>query len=186
MKFSFNLFFITLTFSQTLFANDIEVAPSVKKSDLTSLQIKKLEMEVEYLNKKVEFLPIRNASFTPNTKEAVPVNGGGVTFFVSLEKIEPYLNGYQATFNIGNITAINFNEIEIKVSWNKAFPKSFKEIDTWKKNEKVITEIINKDILPGAWTRVTVNLVPAKPDETGLISFAMTTNKFTLKKPAAE
>ncbi len=98
-------------------------------------------------------------------------NGYGIitidsgTFFISLEKIEPFLNGYKATLKVGNPYAITFTNVKLNVEWNKKFPKDLANYGEWVKT-KHAQEFSDTTVLPpGKWTLFPVVLSDTKPDE---------------------
>ena len=99
---------------------------------------------------------------------------------VKLEKVEPYLDGYNLTFLIGNPTAARLSGVSGVVKWGEEIdwndPKSFERV-TEKKFEMPI------DFHSAAWTPIKISIGPAKPAQIRRIIFEPVFNSVYMRAP---
>lgn len=72
-------------------------------------------------------------------------------FFISLDKVEKYLDGYKLYINIGNPYVSKFDDINIIVSWGNSKPKEYQLTGSafgakWNKFEIFINPASEKDL----------------------------------------
>lgn len=96
--------------------------------------------------------------FSPAYTGYQQVNSKCGSFYVSLQHIDKYANGYKTTFHIGNPSLVTYNNLGIVLGWGKSYL-------TRRTKEHTIVN----DILPGIWNKVTVVLSPAKEEDIELI-----------------
>ena len=127
-----------------------------------------------------------------NQSSATIADGGGYgiartnlgVFTVSMEKIEPYLDGYRATLSIGNPSGLRLHGGEFQVEWGLPWGTKNKtpaEIYASKRSNKFS---IVKDFLPWAYTNIEVALTPAKPEEVKRLTVGVAWNQISLRKPS--
>lgn len=107
-------------------------------------------------------------------------------FLASINKIEPYLDGYRVTFSVGNPTNMTFHGGEFKVGWGLPWgtkDKKFAEINASRRSK--IFSIV-QDFLPGSYTAVSLALTPAKPDEIKLIDVGISWNRISLRQSPSQ
>lgn len=123
-------------------------------------------LEDNYLN--TTFKKTLPALLTPATKGYSAVYTDQGIFFISLESLNQYADGYKATFLIGNPNYATFYSMKLQLQWGRA--RSEKE-DYGNWHEALHSEEIeaNTPILPGRWNKVTVVLSPAPANEVGTI-----------------
>jgi outer membrane murein-binding lipoprotein Lpp len=160
-----------------------------------------LSLQVEELRQTVSAL---SAKVTEHRMEALrasmKVPGSAVTFdprdaagysnvaspvgvlLVKLEKVEPYLDGYNLTFLIGNPTAARLSGVSGVVKWGEEIDwndiKSFERV-----SEKRFDSPI--DFHSGAWTPVKMTIGPAKPAQIRRIIFEPVFNSVYMRAPSA-
>jgi len=76
------------------------------------------------------------------------------TFPISIEKIEPYLDGYKVSADIGNLTSSTFSGAKVTLGWGA----SSKEFD------------LTTDFYPDRWTQVELVATPAKASDMKLLT----------------
>lgn len=147
-------------------------------------EIKSLRAEVERIDTTLDDLSNNDikqrlsrpatATFSPASKSYQPVFVGPSVFLVSLHKVQPYANGQELTFHIGNPQAIAYSGAKLKVGWGKEFevgaPGGFK---AWRDSFREKEEELHRDLARGAWNAVKVVVAPATAEEIGHIEFAM-------------
>jgi hypothetical protein len=95
----------------------------------------------------------------------------GTIFYVSLEQVESFLDGYKIILKIGNPYAADFTDPKITLDWNKRVPDSIPDFQKWQaewKKEMRSEEFTNlTDLRAGAWTHIPVVLARTRADELG-------------------
>jgi hypothetical protein len=193
-----------------LFAGSILVggllfqAPTtVPKTTTAAEGIKKLTTDVDLLRTQLRYANQRIATLEkvnresisldashPGTYEDVATTAGH--FLLSLETVEPYLDGFKVTLDIGNTSAAEYNGFKLNVQWAGTLPDyddpTFaKKADEWVKRTKTQTgdfPFLNA-LPPAAWTRVQLTLSPATPDDVKNIEIKMFVNSVSLRPPQA-
>lgn len=101
---------------------------------------------------------------------------------ISLEKIQPYLDGYKATLSVGNLTAATMNGGEFEVEWGLPYSKDIPyERLVASKKTKIFSSVA--DFPSGSYTAVDVLLTPAQPTEVKILYVTPKWNRLTLRKP---
>jgi hypothetical protein len=101
----------------------------------------------------------------------IDTNGG--TFFVSVVKAEPYLNGYRLFINIGNPSMATFDGVKMTFLYG----------DSEKLAELQTKEISSPaKLAAGAWTQVEATLAPATTDNLKYVTLSMETNTLLLRR----
>jgi hypothetical protein len=103
-------------------------------------------------------------------------------FLVTLENVEPYLDGQRVTLLIGNPNSATFSGFEVKASWRIRAPTEGSK-NTWaewvnSQQEKVIK--LTDTLRAGTWNKVTFIIAPAKAEQFGSLGIAITTNQIVL------
>lgn len=107
------------------------------------------------------------------------------TFWVMLEDVEPYTNGYKFVLSIGNPYYAVFSGVKTRARWGQAFEAKASEKDmsayeAWEKTLKEKEETITNELRPGTWNKMTVILAPAKQEDLAYIEFSMTVEQVKL------
>lgn len=132
-----------------------------KHGDVTNLSghIKNLKEEINHINNKLSDLNINLIKSTPLDKcilstsmaekgyLAINNKADGI-FFISLEDIKND-DGYKAILLIGNPSQVTYYNVTIKIEYRS---------QDGQQSIKSIYKKIEKDILPGIWNRVAVEL----------------------------
>jgi hypothetical protein len=117
----------------------------------------------------------------------------GGSFLISLEDIQPFLDGYKLIFMIGNLNYADYNGFELKLKYGKRLEKlkskkgEFISIDDFtKRYEEWENKLKNKEesfmlvLKRGYWTKVEIILASTKPDELGYMKLEMETDSIVL------
>lgn len=115
-----------------------------------------IELEMDGLNERV---PGRGAFIDCNTANYVQTlpTDGYLPFLVNCEKIEPYLEGFKITVNLGNPHSVRFTHVTGVIGHGE------KSWDAWDKKNQVPLNATG-EIAPSSWNhiQVTINPVAAK------------------------
>ena len=183
--------------------NDIEKKNGVLENKIDEIEFDRIISELDFL-KENEFLKFKEeinqriikskAIFNLKKKQGFYlINSSGYTFCVSVENVQPYLDGFKVIFTIGNPSIADFSNPKIHITWNKDYweyyqeqkstNKKFSEVmDLWEKSQKQTEITILKDLRSGVWNRVEVLLTPATLDELEYVELSMETNTINLYK----
>jgi hypothetical protein len=112
------------------------------------------------------------------------------TFWVMLDDIEPYPNGYKFVLSVGNPYYAIFTGMKTSVRWGRAFETkgSEKEIDAnayeaWEKTLKGKEETFANELRPGTWNKMTIILAPANAEDLAYVEFSMSVEQVKLGEP---
>jgi hypothetical protein len=114
------------------------------------------------------------AMLDPNKRGfgAITSNQGAI-FFVSLEQVEPFLDGYKIVLKIGNPYTAVFSGLKVVLEWNKRMPDSIPDFQKWqaewKKTMRSEEFSDTTELSAGTWTRFPIVLAQTKADELGWI-----------------
>jgi hypothetical protein len=100
---------------------------------------------------------------------------------VSMDKIEPYLDGYKVTLSVGNPTTVTFSDATIEVEWGLPWGNGRSYVETSKSRKKKTFSIL-KSFQPGAYTLTEVALTPAKAEEIKSLSVGVTWSKINMRR----
>src|SRR5262249_54963737 len=82
------------------------------------------------------------------------------TILVANQDVTPYLDGYRVRIKVGNPQFITFDGFKINVEWGEPYKAEKKNFD-WASKLQSKEFNFTRDLAPGAWTDVTLNLNPA-------------------------
>lgn len=119
------------------------------------------------------------AEFTPASKGYSAVYTDEGIFFILLENLKQYADGYEATFLIGNPNYATFYDMKLKLQWGHSRTER-ESYETWR--QSLHSEEIKADvsILPGKWNKVTVVLSPAPASEVGTVYVSLEPGQVSL------
>jgi hypothetical protein len=92
------------------------------------------------------------------------------TFFIALDKVEPFLDGYRITLKLGNPYVVLFKDIKLKVEWNKRIPSNPSSYEAWVRETRTQEFSDTTDLGVGQWTRFSLVLAATKPDQLGYLN----------------
>lgn len=105
-------------------------------------------------------------------------------FLVSLERVEPYLDGQRVYLTIGNPSSITFEGFSLDVEWGKRVPEDTNQWAQWSEALRHKELSFTNTLLPGTWTRVDFVLAPAPTGEFGHLALSMQTDVISLRRPS--
>ena len=116
------------------------------------------------------------------------INTDSGFFLVSLENVEPYLEGFRINLEVGNPLLATYKNLKFQVSWGKKFdskeaandPNAYQKWLSGLHSKKIS---IPDDLAAGAWNKVQLVLSPAKSDELGYIAVKLSTDTASLRRP---
>jgi len=161
-----------------------------KKISLLSEKVAKLEKEIESLQttlkwvapQVISMMPSKEVSFdpsSPNKYSRLDLDNGFV--LVSLESAIPYLDGIEATLNVGNPLYVSYTGFKVNCQWGKRW-ESKDDYGQWLQSLRSKEETYTESLLPGSWTRVQLLLPNTKTTDFGYLSVAITTNTVSLRR----
>jgi hypothetical protein len=168
-----NLFIMVLVFISLLAINCDKTAPNPPKitenpeNSALQGQINTLRRELVGLKSKVSGLTDGTAVINTEDKAYGIANTKFGAFSVVCKNLTPYLDGYKAQLEIGNLTNAVFHGAGISIVWGENFDKT-KEI-----------AVTNK-FPPGRYTNLEVVMTPAKPVEIKSILVTINLNLLSL------
>lgn len=129
---------------------------------------------------------------TVDVSEAVVSEGGsyGIAktkqgiFLVSIEKLDPYLDGYKATLHIGNTSTLTMLGGEFEVKWGLPWNSPNKKLNEIWASRKSKKFSFVQTFVPGSYTAIEVALTPAKPEEVKTLNVVPVWNRISLRSPA--
>lgn len=160
--------------------NEALVSQSSEIDDLKK-ELSSLKSTVQFQTYLLETIDQNAASLSEGGGYAIAKTPHG-PFIVSIKKIEPYLDGYRVTLEIGNPTHVLMRGGDFQINWGIPWNtkgKNFAEISASQHNKKFS---IPRDFPPGAYTAVDFALTPAKPEEVKSISVGITWNTISLRR----
>ncbi|RKL62315.1 DUF3251 domain-containing protein [Thermoanaerobacteraceae bacterium SP2] len=110
-------------------------------------------------------------------------------FFVSIDKIEPYLDGFKVYVNIGNPTLATFSDLKLTVQWsNDILALANIKIGTNELSNEAENQINKQEytftdtLLPGKWTKVDFVIPNVKAEDIKFIQVMIETGSVALQK----
>jgi hypothetical protein len=156
-----------------------------ERQDLGS-RVAKVENGVESLGSKYREVFLDPAS--PKGYARIDTSAG--SFLVSLQDVQPYLDGFKLILHIGNTSAATYNGFKVKVNWGPSYDQAQSlnkdiSVKAWLAsfNEKEVS--LTDEPRPAAWNRVELHIAPAKADQLGYLRVSMDTDVISLRKPGS-
>lgn len=170
------------------------VGAAVESAANTKNEIGELSTKITQLETKVMMLefqqnPYQTATFDPgDSKGYQRIDANVGTFLMTLENVEPYLDGQKITLLIGNPNNINFSGFKLKVKWGLRMPDmknppggDFRVAwDAYQKSTKEKEQSFTETLRPGMWNRVKLTISPAPAAEFGRLEVTMRTDQVSL------
>jgi hypothetical protein len=159
---------ITLFISLGFLAFIVSGCEEVSKIAKLEQDLLETKSEIEKIDQKILFKELEEKAVTLNLgdKGFAPLKFNLGIIVVSLENIESYGNGSKVTINFGNIQSATIVGLKATLTWNKV--KGQKTDVLY--NEKQIS--LNKDLLPGRWTKISVILEHLPPKDFEFLSIS--------------
>lgn len=92
-------------------------------------------------------------------------------FLVSLQDLKPYADGYKAVFRLGNPLALDFEDVEMELSWGPKRPEGAvgQAYRDWRNKFKSSKQTVTRRVRAGSWNPVEIILSPATAADVGHI-----------------
>lgn len=168
-----------------------ELKIAAAQNELKSLRsnLESIKQEISGLKASQQFQQMLIDGVDKTPAEVTDSGGYGVAktkqgiFLVTIQKLDPYLDGYRATLNIGNPHSLTMHGGDFQISWGLPWNTKGKTFDEIKASRRSKDFSIVKDFPPGAYTAVEVALTPARPEEVKDIFVEITWNRISLRRP---
>lgn len=152
-------------------------------------QVKALQEQVNQLSGDMAVLKLQQTAYdsvtfdlsTPGHYQKIDTSDG--FFLVSTEGVEPYLDGYQITLDIGNPTTATYRGFTIHAKWSKAYDFGHYDAasyDKWNKSVQQKDITYTDALASGTWNKVQVILTPVSRDGLGYFEISLDTNTVSL------
>jgi len=108
----------------------------------------------------------------PHIYQPVRLDSSGIILLVSLERVEPYIDGYKAILDIGNPSSARFSGYDVTTSW------SYDETRYKKKRSDTFTGTLE----PGTWTKTELILPGTSGSELRFIAIGIKASSVVLRQ----
>lgn len=135
-----------------------------------------LEEKVNMLNKIVATYESGGAILSPEEKGYSVARSSAGYFFISLDNIEQYLDGYKIYIMIGNPSNATFNGFKLKVVWGK----DLLQITRMEEAQNFKTYNFVESLKPGFWTKVNFVIPSVKSEDLKYIKISVETDVIRL------
>jgi len=125
----------------------------------------------------------KSASFDLSSHEGcLRINSSSGYFLVSLQNVEPYLDGVKVHINIGNPVFATYNGFKLKVIWGEKLDLTDDQ-DRWRSSLKEKEISFTETLRPGCWNKVNFVLSPIEPKNFGYMELSIQTDNISLINP---
>ena len=110
-------------------------------------------------------------------------------FFVSVKKVEPYLDGVQVTLSVGNPMNATYNGLKMKIKYaTTAYAIDLSatgtdKYDQWKKTLKEKSIDLNTEIKPGTWNTAKFTIPAISPADFKYLNLEINSDSVSLLQP---
>lgn len=144
-------------------------SPSTAHFDLElAAKIDRLEQELRAIEARVNNIQLDSSALISTENEdydLVKTRYG--TFTISAKSLTPYLDGFKAVLQVGNLTTAEFAGAEISVAWGAGY------------GTRKVFKVLNR-FRPGSFTEVELALTPAKPEDVKKLWTTISVNQLVL------
>ncbi len=104
-------------------------------------------------------------------------------FLASLQNVEPYLDGFRITLNIGNLTSARYDGFKLSATWgprydwDKFTPETYKK---WESQKQSKDFSYTDSLMPGTWNKADLILPTTTPSQVGFIQVSIDTDIVSL------
>lgn len=164
------------------------VAASNEEIDQLKSEIRSIRSELTSLKTESAIMQVNIDSLATSAASVSEGGGYGIArtqhgpIAISLDGIDPYLDGYRVTLSFGNPTTATFNGADVEVEWGLPWNtkgRTYDQIRTSRKKKRFSTL---KHFQPGSYTLVEVSLTPATPEEVKRLSVGIDFNQISLRR----
>ena len=104
---------------------------------------------------------------------------------VAFDSMEPYLDGYRVTLQIGNPSLLTYAGFEATTTWGPSWEggqtnSNTADITHWQSLQHTNVVRLTDRLLPGTWNYVNLVIAPAKPDEIRNLELFIKTDSISL------
>jgi len=149
-------------------------------------QVTDLKKQVESLDQALTFFAqmyrekldaalAESVALEPGSQKFKVVTTQSGRFFVRLEQIEPFADGYRVTLAVGNPFGVAFTDTKVTLAWNTKEPSDFLKYGEWLKTKRSQEFSGSTELEPESWTKIPLVLSATKPDQLGYIEVKLTT-----------
>lgn len=125
------------------------------------------------------------ATLDPVQKGYSVVNTNSGMLLVSVNQVDPYLDGYKITYHIGNPMFMTFNGFRLTVKYGRQFDAKKDGIDkfeSWQKSLKEISSDLTDQLSPGSWNKVELIIPSTKAEDIRYLEVAIKTDQVALRQ----
>lgn len=160
--------------------SDVEIKVSDIKTKVDGFDERIIDVAVKNLQLDLDMKRYEKASFDlSDAKGYGRIDSSGGLFFITIENVEKYLDGYKINLRIGNPQNCTYRGFELKTEWNKPFTVEM-DYDEWSKNKKEKTISMNEELSSGSWAECSINLAPMTEEEIHNVGFSIITDSLSL------
>lgn len=138
-------------------------------------RLKGSEVIARFHREKVDSVIKNSVLLDPSEKGYGVITTDQGKFFISLDNVEPFLDGYRIVLRIGNPYAITFRDVRISADWNKKMPSDFAKYAEWAESKRTQEFSESTELKPGSWTTFRLALTETKSDQLGYLEVKLTT-----------
>lgn len=109
------------------------------------------------------------------------LDGGEGIFLISVEKVKPYLTGYQITIQVGNTSEAKYSDAAFTLEWGPTYEKG-ESGKQWMKKLQTVKQNATRPLYPGTWTPITFILTPATARDLDYLSLSMSATELSLHR----
>jgi len=175
-------------------------APDQTGSRLKTLEAKlpNLDLKVAELQFKLSQLEFKVSQLENSEKSAIfdptrlsifqRIQTQNGTFLLSIESVEPYLDGVRVSMDIGNPSAANYDGFSLKAKWGGRepefglTPEALKAWNSWHQSLRSGEFSFTNTLSTATWNRVSFILSPAPPTQFGYLELSMFTKTVSLRE----
>ncbi|MGH9718508.1 MAG: hypothetical protein ACRD4R_17505 [Candidatus Acidiferrales bacterium] len=109
-------------------------------------------------------------------------------FLVAVQNVEPYLDGYKITLDVGNTSSATFHGFKLHSEWNTKYDWTHyteASFDSWQKETRKRDDSFPEVLYPGRWNAVEVLLPSTSAGQLGFFEVSMETSEVSLQLPPA-
>lgn len=149
------------------------------ESKITDLDSKISSVETQLFTLRLENSP--NAVLSTTTKDYDIINNKLGKFFVSVQDIKKYANGYKIILNIGNPNSVTYLDAKAILKYGPPYDNK-KTFEEWQNSQKSIESAITKPLVPGTWNKVELIAAPAKEEDLGNMYLGLEISRVSLNQ----
>lgn len=124
-----------------------------------------------------------SASFDlSSTQGYLRINSSSGYFLVSLQNVEPYLDGVKVHIHIGNPMFVTYNGFKLKAIWGAKLNLTDGQ-DGWRSSLKDKEISFTETLRPGCWNKINFVLSPIEPKNFGYLELSIQTDNISLINP---